>query len=337
MKLPPKRTTFLLLVMLLMLAVPAVLGGREALALLVRIPPVYFILFALLTLTKWTCMTWRWTLLLKTGIYRVRQHRIFAIVLASDFASETVPLAGAMGSNLLFFKQQSIPPTTTLAYSNFIFIMDLAAVFTVIVAALYTTLQETDRNITLIAVIGLSLIAIGMITIFLAIRHIEKLKKLASRTRLHCLIPTRYKDTITTSLISLENKLAQTGRLPLGTLLPLLLISLTIWSIRFSLLYLAIIAVGGDISWAYTAVAQFVSGLIGMITFLPGGFPGMDVSIAALLHGDLTMKTILAAIFLWRLVTYHVNFFAGGMAFLWLSSRPAEADESLPSSQENPE
>lgn len=315
--------------MLLMLAVPAVLGGKDALSLVATLSPAYIALFILLSLTKWTCMSLRWLILIGTGNHPVRKRSVFAIVLASDFASEAIPVGvGAIASNLLFFKRQGVPATATVAFANFIFILDLAAVFLVLSTALLLTFHSGNHNTIWIAMAATALVLVVMVALFLALRYIDKLALLAKRLSLHRFIPSRYKEKALELLVQLKTRYAQTGQIPLRTLLPLLLVSLVVWSIRFSLLYLAIRAVGGNLSWAYTAVAQFVSGLIGMITFLPGGFPGMDVSIAALLHGDLTMKTILAAIFLWRLVTYHINFFVGGASFSWLSAKASKSTNS---------
>lgn len=87
------------------------------------------------------------------------------------------------------------------------------------------------------------------------------------------------------------------------------------------LLYVALLAVGADANWPAAALVQFVSGMAGVFSFLPGGFPSTDISTAVLLKVYFDITLILPALVVWRLASYHINFVAGGLSLLWLTRK----------------
>lgn len=147
MKIRLAQAILLLTTLLLMLAVPVWLGGKEVILLITRIPPYFMAALLLLTLLKWAFLTWRWQYLLATEGHGIKKRNIFPIVLASDFISENTPThVGTMASNILFFKREAVPAMATTAYCNLIFMLDLAAVFLLMSVCLLFSLK-TGSNL----------------------------------------------------------------------------------------------------------------------------------------------------------------------------------------------
>lgn len=89
------------------------------------------------------------------------------------------------------------------------------------------------------------------------------------------------------------------------------------WCARYSLLYLAVIGVGGNIDWLWTFFTQMLGMAASQFSFLPGGAGTAEVGVSALLMPFLTTAQIGAAVLIWRLVSYHLYILAGAPVLLW--------------------
>lgn len=89
------------------------------------------------------------------------------------------------------------------------------------------------------------------------------------------------------------------------------------WCARYSLLYLAITGVGGNIDWLWTFFTQMLGMAASQFSFLPGGAGTAEIGVSALLMPFLTTAQIGAAILIWRLVSYHLYILAGAPVLLW--------------------
>lgn len=85
------------------------------------------------------------------------------------------------------------------------------------------------------------------------------------------------------------------------------------WLLRYSILYLAVLALGQHLDWTYTFSVQMLSMAAGHLTFLPGGAGGTELTSAALLAPYLHAGTVGAAILIWRCMTYYLYLLAGGV------------------------
>jgi len=315
------RTLFLIAVSIAILALPSFLVGKEGLLVLQNISLSIVIAVFFLSLTRWFLLSWRWQLLLEANQHQWKKKNLLPIVLAIDFFGDNGPASlGSFASSLLLFKQRGIPTSTTTAINNLLFLLDLAAVGTVILAAL---LFATNMNIGLswLAAASMALLLFSVLALIVLIHHIDKATQLILRLPLPNKLLLKQRKKAFFWWYRLQRSLKITTAIRPNKIAALYLISLSSWGIRFSMLFIALIALGAEINWPVTALIQFISGLAGMISFLPGGFPSMDISITVLLSSHLEQNIILPALLLWRLATYHVNFIAGSLSILWLARK----------------
>jgi uncharacterized protein (TIRG00374 family) len=94
------------------------------------------------------------------------------------------------------------------------------------------------------------------------------------------------------------------------------------WLLRYSVLYIAVKAVGGEISWSYAFVVQMLSLTAGQATLLPGGSGGAEASSGLLLAPQIEPTTAAAAILLWRFATFYWYLIAGAPVFVTLAGGP---------------
>lgn len=315
------RILFFLTIFVAMLALPSFFAGWNGVVLLKNIPMHFIILFIVLTLTRWLSLIFRWYLLLKNTPYKQKTTSLFPMVLAVDFAGDNSPASvGNIVSTLVLFKQKNVPSTAIIPYGNLIFILDLAAVSTIILFALLFSLGDS-MEIDTAAILAIVLIATIMLFLLLTVIYIDKLTFLLTKLPLPKNWLVEQRKQALYWWFRLSRNLKKSFRKNPKSILLVYLLSLTHWGVRFFILYLALLSLGAEASWPTTALIQFVSGMAGIFSLLPGGFPVIDISATVLLNTYLDMELILPAILLWRLASYHTNFIAGGISLLWLTRK----------------
>lgn len=316
------RLFLLAIVFLSILALPTFWGGKDTLTLITSIPLSYLTLLVLLTAIKWFCLVVRWHILLKQQSYSIKLLRLLSIVFAIDFAAENTPAGtGGLAASLWFFKKEGLPVAHTASYNTLLFIFDLAAVLLIISAALLIALFIPSVTFYWQALTGGVVILLGTLGLLASLQNPHWITNISHQLHFSKFLPKSLAIKIQNTWNTFLEKLQQLPNLPRRTLVYIFSLQLVHWFIRFSMLFLIILSLGGSIEWATTALIQLVSGFAGMLTFLPGGFPGTDLSLIALLQLSLPLQTTLSALLLWRLFTYHLSIVLGGTAFIWLSSQ----------------
>lgn len=94
------------------------------------------------------------------------------------------------------------------------------------------------------------------------------------------------------------------------------------WALRYSVLYLVLIGLGGNLQWITSFLVQVLSLSAGQVSLLPGGAGAAELTSATLLTPMVGKSTAAAAVLVWRVVTYYFYLVAGGPVFLWLLGRP---------------
>ena len=113
----------------------------------------------------------------------------------------------------------------------------------------------------------------------------------------------------------------RTLKLPKRVLGTVLVLTMMHWCARYSLLYLAVTGVGGNIDWLWTFFTQMLGMAASQFSFLPGGAGTAEIGVSALLMPFLTTAQVGAAVLIWRLVSYHLYILAGAPVLLWFGFR----------------
>ncbi|MCL7940624.1 YbhN family protein [Halomonas sp. ATCH28] len=117
-------------------------------------------------------------------------------------------------------------------------------------------------------------------------------------------------------LLTCRHGLQATLRLPIATLLAMLVLTTAHWLLRYSLLYLAVLGAGGHADWLWTFLTQMLAMAASQFSFLPGGAGAAELGVGGLLLPLMEREQAAAAVLVWRLVSYHLYLAAGAPLFL---------------------
>ena len=134
--------------------------------------------------------------------------------------------------------------------------------------------------------------------------------------------PSRYQRRwLVRRLLRCRYALKVTLKLPRSILIAMLALTTAHWLMRYSLLYLAVLGVGGHADWMWTFLTQMLAMAASQFSFLPGGAGAAEVGVGSLLLPLMEREQAAAAVLVWRLVSYHLYLAAGAPFFVLYSYR----------------
>lgn len=327
-QLPRWRPWHGLLVVLALLAplpITAWMGGLDALAEVRRFPPGILVLMLLVAFVCWNLNAARLRLMLDGRAGRLGQRGALGIELASKFALCATPAgSGGPATLLVLLARRGLPAPRGAA----VFLLDQGCDLLFFLCMLssvvaYSLLVETawpHQALIRMALVALALVVIGAT---LALGWLPRLLRYPATPLARW--PSGYRRRwLARRLLRCRQALGATLALPFTTLLAVLVLTTAHWLLRYSLLYLAVIGVGGDIEWLWTFLTQMLAMAASQFSFLPGGAGAAELGVSGLLLPLLGREQAAAAVLVWRLVSYHLYLAAGAPFFLvqaarWLS------------------
>ncbi|MDU9390398.1 lysylphosphatidylglycerol synthase transmembrane domain-containing protein [Pseudomonas sp. zfem002] len=319
-----RRLGWLLAALLLAALVPVLLGGSELLPRLRGFPPALLLaLFAMIFLC-WSLNALRLRLLLGSQGERIGRLRSLGVIMATEFAICTTP--GGSGGPLTLMallSRDRVQP----AHSGAVFAMDqlndllffLCAVLAIVV---YTLFHRFNRGLEgmLIGTALLMLAVLGLGVILLRWRRglLHWNGRLLNRLGVRGATRRRW----ARRLLQFCRAFQATLRLPRRILALVFGLTCLHWALRYSVLYLVLLGLGGNLQWVSSFLVQVLSLSAGQFSLLPGGAGAAELTSAALLTPMVGTSTAAAAVLVWRVVTYYFYLVAGGPVFLYLLGRP---------------
>ncbi|MCY1267921.1 hypothetical protein D9M68_596390 [compost metagenome] len=319
-----KRAWWLLGGLLAASAVPLFLGGRQMLEQLAHFPPDILLLMLGMILLCWMINALKLRVLLAGRAGRIGPAHSVGIVMASEFAFYATP--GGTGGPLTLMAllaRRGMRP----AQSSAIFAMDqlsdllffLCALIGVLCYALSHAASPDMEGSLAFSALFLGSLLTGVILLACFQRQLIRFNgRLLHRLQVAPHKRLRW----SRKLLHFRDTLAAGLRQPKRTLLLVFTLTSCHWTLRFSVLYLTLRALGVDLHWAWTFLIQLLSLAAGLATLLPGGAGGTELTSAALLSPLVGKPTAAAAILIWRVVTYYFYLVAGGPVFALLAGRP---------------
>ncbi len=303
---------------LLAAAVPALLGGRSLLPQLAAFPPERLLGMLGLIVLAWNLNAGRIRLLLAGQ--QLPQRRALGILMATEFAISASP--GGAGGPLTYvalLRREGVPGVRAAAAYAVDQLMDMLFFLSALAAlATYLLVRAVDLHTVWQLLLPGALLTGGLVTAFVLARHERRLLRLGG-SLLHALrIPPRRRLALARKALGFRAALAETLRLPRSRLFAVYLLCCGHWLLRYSMLYLAVRGLGGQLDWSYAFLVQMLALAAGQFTFTPGGAGGAEVTAGALLGAVLPLETVAAAILVWRFATYYWYLLAGGAAFVWV-------------------
>ena len=319
-----KRLGWLIAGLLIALLIPVFMGGMETLDLLRNFPLMLLLAMFGMVLVGWCMNTMRLRLLLGDSAQGLGMRKSLGVVMATEFAYCATPGGSGAPITLVALLSRS---GISAARSTAAFATDqlndlvffLLALIGILIYALFHQLSESLEWMLIASalLIGAGLCACAgfaryhrRIILFNG-RLLKRLKRKAS-TRIRW----------ARKLLHFRDALAQTWKMPHRTLLQVFALTCIHWTLRYSVMYLALQGLGVDIQWAWTFLVQMLSLSAGQFSLSPGGAGAAELTSAALLAPMVGKSTAAAAILIWRIVTYYFYLVAGGPVFMLMVGRP---------------
>ncbi|MGO2243509.1 MAG: lysylphosphatidylglycerol synthase transmembrane domain-containing protein [Halomonas sp.] len=312
----PLHCVMIALALIAPLVLTTWLGGTEALQRVRHFPLDLLALMLAMAFACWNINAARLRLMLGGRAGRIGQRGALGIELASKFALCATPGgSGGPVALLLLLAKRGLPPAKGTA----VFLIDqgcdllffLAMLSGLVLVSLITDTQWPHQSLVQWALAGLALMAA---LVSLVMRYLPNLLR---TKRLTTPWPNRYRRRwLTRRLLRCRHALKITLSLPRITLLAMLLLTTLHWLMRYSLLYLAVLGVGGQANWMWTFLTQMLAMAASQLSFLPGGAGAAEVSVGSLLLPLMGSEQAAAAVLVWRLVSYHLYLAAGAPLFI---------------------
>ena len=303
------------------LVLTAWLGGADALQRVKHFPLGLLLLMLVIAFVCWNLNAARLRLMLNGRAGTLGQRGALGIELASKFALCATPGgSGGPVTLLILLAQRGFPPAKGAA----MFLIDqgcdllffLAMLSGLVLFSLLSDTQWPHQSLVQWALVGLALLATVVIAL---IRYLPRLLRAPS---INTPWPNRYRRRwLARRLLRCRHALKVTLELPGSTLCAMLLLTTLHWLMRYSLLYLAVLGVGGQADWMWTFLTQMLAMAASQFSFLPGGAGAAEVGVGTMLLPLMEREQAAAAVLVWRLVSYHLYLAAGAPLFMLYSYR----------------
>ncbi|QYX47345.1 flippase-like domain-containing protein [Pseudomonas tussilaginis] len=318
------RLLWLPLALILALLVPVLLGGSDLLARLRAFDPGLMLGLLGMIVLCWVINTIRLRLLLGNHRTRLGRLRSLGVIMATEFAICTTP--GGSGGPLTLMAllaRDRIGP----AHSGAVFAADqindllffLCALLGIAGYTLFHTLNRSLEGLLLSSALLMFGVLIGGVAL---VTYRQVLLRLTGSLLRRLKVSTAKRRRWTRKVLHFFRALAETWRLPKRTLALVFALTCLHWSLRYSVLYLALLGLGVNLQWILSFLVQMLSLSAGQFSLLPGGAGAAELTSATLLTPMVGKSTAAAAIVIWRAVTYYFYLIVGGPVFLCLLGRP---------------
>ena len=319
-----KRLVWLAAILILALSIPFFMGGVDMFQRLRNFPLLLLLGMFAMVLVGWCMNTMRLRLLLGESAQGIGMRKSLAVVMATEFAYCATP--GGSGAPLTLVALLSRcgigPAKSTAAFATDQLNDLLFFLLALIGILIYAVFHKLSENLEWMLIASALLIGAGLCAcagfaryhrrIILFNGKLLKALKRKNTTRIRW----------ARKLLHFRDALAETWKMPHRTLFKVFVLTCIHWSLRYSVMYLALLGLGVDIDWAWTFLVQMLSLSAGQFSLSPGGAGAAELTSAALLAPMVGKSTAAAAILIWRIVTYYFYLVAGGPVFLLMVGRP---------------
>lgn len=321
----PAHAALLLAALVAPLLMTVVVGGRDALSQIQQFPLGLLVTMLAIALLCWNLNAARLRLMLNGRAGTLGQRGALGVELAAKFALCATPGgSGGPVTLLVLLAQRGISP----AKGAGVFLIDQGCdllFFFVMLSGLVLLAQVGDAAWPYQTLIQLALAALAILALSMA-AMMGCLPTLLRARRLPTLGLSVYRRRwLTRRLLRCRYALKVTLALPRLTLAMIMGLTAAHWLLRYSLLFLAVVGVGGDISWLWTFLTQMLAMAASQFSFLPGGAGAAEVGVGSLLLPFMAHDQVAAAVLVWRLISYHLYLAAGAPLFMLYSARLLQA------------
>jgi len=322
------KARYLLLVALglaLGVGIPLVLGGEALLRVLGEVNGAHLLGMLALIVLAWNLNAGRVRLLVG-GLdgHPLKQREALAVVMATEFAICATPGgAGGPPTYSYLLRRKGVAATQGLALYTVDQLLDMLFFLTALAAFLfYDLLAPSQLHLGWQLLLLGGLLMSGLLLVFAVVRRYRRLLLFTGRLLRWLGVGKRGRHRVMRRLLEYRRGLLEVRNFPAWRLWGLYALCTGHWLLRYSVLYLAVREVGGELGWIHTFLVQMLSLTAGYATFLPGGSGGAEAGATMLLLPHLDPARAAGAILLWRFVTFYWYLLAGAPVFAHLAGRP---------------
>lgn len=297
------------------------LGGAEALQRIKHFPFALLLLMLVLAFLCWNLNATRLRLMLGGRAGQLGQRGALGIELASKFALCATPGgSGGPATLLILLARRGFPPAKGAA----VFLIDqgcdllffLTMLSGLVLFSLASDTQWPHQSLVQWSLVGLAFMATLVSGVMCYLPSLLRAGGVITAW------PSRYRRRwLVRRLLRCRYALKVTLALPLTTLLAMMMLTAAHWLMRYSLLYVAVLGVGGHADWMWTFLTQMLAMAASQLSFLPGGAGAAEVGVGSLLLPLMEREQAAAAVLVWRLVSYHLYLAVGAPLFILYSYR----------------
>jgi uncharacterized protein (TIRG00374 family) len=311
-----RRYLLLLIALATTLAVPLLLGGRDALGALATLSLASLAVMLGVTVFGWLARAAKLWLLARRVDIVLRPRTALAVSLATDCAFLATPVGlGGYAANVLLLRRAGASTAAATAVAATDQIADaMFFAFALPIAALCALGSAAPDALLRAAFVSGSLLLAGALIAF-------SLRRRVARWLLRYTGSPRRGPRIVALHEICVRSLHEVARLLRGDPYEgLAVIALTSvqWTTRYGVLWLALDAFGHRVPYAVTLLAQGLVMHAAQWTGIPAGAGGAEFGLAAALAPWVSTATLAPAVLVWRGATLYLPLLAGGCALLGL-------------------
>ena len=313
------------------LAVPIVLGGRDALWQALDLPAQNYLVLLAVIAVSWFARALKIHWLLQRLAVRAGFAHVFLISLATDFAFISTPGGvGGYAASMYYLRRAGASTSGAATITAADQLLDWAFFATSLpLAGLALINAEMPAALAWLAFSTSALmIGLGLVALIARKRVGAWLLEENALTRRWPRLQRRQQ-----ALREFLRSLRDHAGVLLGGgpwfLLRMLTMSALQWFSRYGVLWVALALLGQRVSFALTLLLQSLVLHAAMWTGVPSGGGGAELGLSAALAAWVPATSIATALLLWRVATMYVCLGAGAVAIAWLARVQAGAATAL--------
>jgi uncharacterized protein (TIRG00374 family) len=321
-----KRYLLLLFIgIILTLAVPALLAGKDIFKELARLNWEIAAGLLLLVVVGWGFNTARVRMLLRDMGKPIPVIEGALITIATEFAGASTPASSGMPATYIFLLNRiGLNLGQAIGQVAIIILLDiLYFCSTMILAALAMLFLHSPFGTSYLLGFVVAAMAAVFLLLWLVVRHFRPIYHSVSHFmgRFAWLARRRYRLARTT--VEFLRALRMMGNLSWSKRLVLYLLTLGYWLPRYLVLIIAVGLVTRELPVAYLFLLQGLLNFGGQMFVIPSGGGGVDAAYMALMRPYLDSTDIAFTLVIWRAYTFYWYLLVGGPIFLVKTGKAA--------------
>lgn len=309
--------------LVLALAIPVLTGGPEMLVPLRQLSLWGLVLMLGMIFIGWNLNAMRLKLMLHQRAENLGHGKALATIMVTECTFNATPGgSGAPFALAGLLRRHGVSGATSAAVFAVDQLTDMVVFVTLLPAVLFYGLSRYLEFGSLWQFILPLVLLVGALAMTWAVlQHYRALVRRLGRILAAAGVSVHGRWRWARRFLRFRDGIQQTLAVPKSHLMAMFLLCALHWLLRYSVLFVAVRAMGGDLSWVYGFLVQMVAMGAGHLTLLPGGAGGSEVAGAAMLAPVLGASMTGAAVLVWRFMTFHLYLIVGGMVMIMLGGR----------------